>query len=145
MNFCGKAVRVQTYYVSICQSWQQCRPWWIIWFQLRGVSRYVTGRKLTALPYNLINILVPVSINSLLYSGILLKQNLIMMTAGEIDNFVFYSVHKCLFKQIVLFLSKTIYLKRINKGFLGCPPVSWGNKTDPQCRINVDAMTLHRR
>ena len=57
--------------------------------------------RLTALPYNLINILVhvPVSINSLLYSGILLKQNLIMLTAEEINYFVFYSVHKCLFKQ----------------------------------------------
>ena len=99
------------------------------------------GRKLTVLPYNLINILVPVSINSLLYSGILLKQNLIMMTAEEIDYFVFYSVHKCLFEQNYTFFSVKIYLKLINKGVLGCPsafsgvlgcpPVSWGNKTDP--------------
>ena len=68
------------------------------------------GRKLTVLPYNLINILVPVSINSLLYSGILLKQNLIMMTAEEIDYFVFYSVHKCLFEQnYTFFFSKNIF------------------------------------
>ena len=105
---------------SICQSWKQCRPWWIIWFQLRGVSRNVTGPKITALPYNLINILVPVSINSLLYSGILLKRNLIMITAEEIDYFVFHSVHKCLFKtKLYFFLSKNIF-----KGVLGCPGVS---------------------
>ena len=83
----------------------------------------MTGRKLTAPPYNLINILVPVSINSLLYSGILLKYNLIMMTAGEIDKFVFYSVHKCLFKQNCTFFKVKIYLKCINKGVLGCPGV----------------------
>ena len=49
---------------------------------VKRLSRTVTGRKLTALPYNLINILVPESIISLLYSGILLKQNLIMMSAA---------------------------------------------------------------
>ena len=60
-----------------------------------------------------------------------------MMTAGEINKFVFYSVNKCLFKQNCIFFKVKIYLKRINKGVLGvssvlgCPLVCWGNKTDP--------------